>query len=240
MRMKVRLQNSVRHGRLSLVMASCLLLGGLVTPLLAGERYLVASQFDGIALLPPPPAPDSAEQAADLASVRAVFKAATPAERRHAERGANLSLYNFAMVIGDDFQPGKYPKVDLLFETLKTNISDTITTPKNHWQRLRPYQLDPELVLGKSEKSSAYPSGHSTRGTMQALVLAEIFPEKREIILDFGRQIGWDRVIIGKHFPTDVFAGRVLGKAIVRELQKNPAFQRDLAAAKAEVAAAKK
>ena len=54
-----------------------------------------------------------------------------------------------------------------------------------------------------------------------------------------GRQIGWDRVLIGKHFPTDVHAGRMLGKAIVRELLASPAFQQDLAAAKAEVQAAK-
>lgn len=72
---------------------------------------------------------------------------------------------------------------------------------------------------------------------MQSLILAEVFPERRAAILDFGRTIGWDRVIIGKHYPTDVNAGRVLGQAIFRELMKSPAFQRDLAAAKAEVQA---
>jgi acid phosphatase (class A) len=44
-------------------------------------------------------------------------------------------------------------------------------------------------------------------------------------------------VVLGKHFPTDVCAGRVLGQAIVRELKANPAFQRDFAAVKAEVRA---
>ena len=53
-----------------------------------------------------------------------------------------------------------------------------------------------------------------------------------------GRNLGWDRVLIGKHFPTDVQAGRVLGQAIVREMLASPAFQHDLAAAKAEVQAA--
>jgi acid phosphatase (class A) len=68
-------------------------------------------------------------------------------------------------------------------------------------------------------------------------VLAELFPEKREAILTIGRDIGWDRVLIGKHFPTDVYAGRVLGQAIVRELRANAAFEHDLANAKAEIAA---
>jgi acid phosphatase (class A) len=43
--------------------------------------------------------------------------------------------------------------------------------------------------------------------------------------------------VIGKHFPTDVYAGRVLGKAIVRELLESPVFQHDLAEARAEAAA---
>ena len=75
---------------------------------------------------------------------------------------------------------------------------------------------------------------------MQALLLAELFPEQKEAILEVGRQIGWDRVLIGKHFPTDVNAGRVLGQAIVRELLASPAFQHDLAEAKAEAQAAQR
>lgn len=210
------------------------------TPSFAGEKYLTANQPDGIALLPPPPAPDSAEQNADLASARAVFQAATDAGRKRAEKDASLSLYNFAPAIGDFFQAGKMPKVDLLFEHVKTNISSVINIPKDHWKRKRPYELDPALTHGRPEKSSSYPSGHSTRGTVQSLLLAELFPDQQERILEFGRAIGWDRVVIGKHFPTDVYAGRVLGRAIVSELKKSPAFQRDFAAAKAEAQAVKK
>jgi acid phosphatase (class A) len=72
---------------------------------------------------------------------------------------------------------------------------------------------------------------------VQALLLTELFPEQSEAILAVGRNMGWDRVLIGKHFPTDVYAGRVLGRAIVRELLASPAFRHDLAEAKAEVQA---
>jgi len=92
--------------------------------------------------------------------------------------------------------------------------------------------------LGRPETSYGYPSGHATRGMLQALLLAELFPQQREAILVIGRQIGWDRVLIGKHFPADVHAARVLGQALARELLASPAFQRDLAEAKAEVQAA--
>jgi acid phosphatase (class A) len=221
--------------RFQIFVACSLVAVALATNLLAEERYLDAKKIDGIALLSPPPAPDSPEQAADLASVRAVFKARTPEEKRGAEKSSTLSIYNFAPVIGGFFQEGKFPKVDALMENVKTSSTPAINAPKEHWNRPRPYQIDPELTLGKPERNASYPSGHSTRGTVQALVLAELFPEKREEILEFGRKIGWDRVLIGKHFPTDVYAGRVLGQAIVREMMKNPAFQHDLAEAKAEV-----
>jgi hypothetical protein len=39
-------------------------------------------------------------------------------------------------------------------------------------------------------------------------------------------------------YQTDIYAGRVLAQAIVREMKANPDFQRDFAEAKAEIAAA--
>ena len=222
---------------LRLAGSALLLVLFLVQPLWAGGQYLPPNLPDGVALLAPPPVPDSAEQIADLASARAAFKARTPAEEFRALKDASLSLFNFAPAIGPFFQKGRFPKMEEFFETVKTNISQAINTPKDHWRRRRPYEIDPALAIGKPEKSFGYPSGHATRGTVEALLLADLFPEQREAILASGRNIGWDRVVLGKHFPTDVCAGRVLGQAIVRELKANPAFQRDFAAVKAEVRA---
>ena len=212
----------------------CLLLL-VAPPLLAENHYLAAGRPNGVALLAPPPVPGSAEEAADLASARAVFKARTPAEEARAFKDASLSIFLYAPAIGEFFQPGQFPKTEALFEKVKKDMAGPINSTKNHWKRKRPYQLDPELTLGRPERSFAYPSGHSTRGMAQALLLAELFPQQREGILAIGRDIGWDRVLIGKHFPTDVYAARVLAQAIVREFLASPAFQRDLAEAKAEV-----
>jgi acid phosphatase (class A) len=70
------------------------------------------------------------------------------------------------------------------------------------------------------------------------LVLCEVFPDKKDAILAHARLMGWHRVQIARHYPTDIYAGRVLAQAIVRELDANPQFQHDLAEVKAEVAAA--
>jgi acid phosphatase (class A) len=221
----------------SRVLSLCLLLVAAL-PLWAEGLYLGADKPDGIALLAPPPAPGSAEEAADLASTRAVFKARTPSEQARAMKDASLSLFLFAPAIGDFFQPGKLPKTEALFQKVKGSIGEAINTPKNYWKRQRPYEMDRDLMLGRPEKSFSYPSGHSARGTVYALLMAEVFPAQKDPILAVGRNIGWDRVLIGKHFPTDIYAGRVLGQAIFRELLASPAFERDLAEAKAEAQAA--
>lgn len=215
----------------------CALLQAAV-PLPAEDTYLPPGRPDGIALLPPPPAPASEEEAADLASTRAVFYGRTPAEEARAFKDATLSFNIFERAIGPDFQLDHLPKTAALLKKIKAEIGEIIDIPKDHWKRMRPYQLDPQLSLRQPEPSPSYPSGHSTRGTVYSLVLAELYPEKRQAILAVGREIGWDRVLIAKHYPTDVYAGRVLGRAIVRELRTSPAFQRDLAEAKAEVRAA--
>jgi acid phosphatase (class A) len=224
-------------GRGGLGLILCLLLF-VAPPLLAESYYLAPDRPDGVALLAPPPEAGSAEEAADLASVRAVFNGRTPAETARAAKDSSISIFLFAPAIGPFFQPGKLPKTEALYKKVKKDIGAPIDIPKDHWKRHRPYQMDDQLSLGPREPSYGYPSGHSTRGTVQALLLADLFPEQKAAILEIGRNIGWDRVLIGKHFPTDIYAGRVLGQAIVRELLASPAFQHDLTEAKAEAQAA--
>ena len=96
----------------------------------------------------------------------------------------------------------------------------------------------PDAIEHEERTDYSYPSGHSTRGTLFALLLAELFPDRREAILAKGRDSGWLRVQGGVHYPTDIYAGRVLGQALARKFLSSPAFQRDFAAAQAELQAA--
>lgn len=208
----------------------------LALPSFGIDQYLRPNHPDGIALLAPPPMPGSPDYKADLECARAVFKHRTPEAEAQAMKDAPLTIFNFTPAIGDFFQPGKFPKTEQFFKDIRPQVKAVIDAPKNHWQRHRPYEVDKSLTLGKAEPSFSYPSGHSTFGTLQSYLLAELFPEKRDAILQIGRNIGWDRVVIGKHFPTDVHAGRVLGQAIAEELLASPAFRRDFAELKAEIA----
>jgi acid phosphatase (class A) len=218
----------------ALVLALALLFAN-ATSLLGQGAYITTNSLDSVSLLPPAPARGSAEEVADLASVRAVFNGRTEAEKARAIKDSGLAFSLFQPAVGATFDLDKLPKTKALLEKVKKEIGPVIDAPKNHFKRLRPYQIDDHLVLGTPEPSFSYPSGHSTRGTVYSLVVAELFPEKKEAVLAIGCDIGWDRVLIGKHFPTDVYAGRVLGYAILKELHSNTLFQHDLEQAMAEI-----
>lgn len=208
----------------------------------AGKRfvYLTPSSVDATVLLAPPPVPGSAEDAADMETTFRVYAATTPAEHARAEDEVEFTVFHFAPAIGPWFAPGKFPKTEALFRQIHDEAKLVAKVGKDHWQRLRPYHVDParfpNAIEHEARTDYSYPSGHSTRGTVFALVLAELFPEKREALLAKGRETGWLRVQGGVHYPTDIYAGRVLGQALARALLASPAFQKDLAAAKAELA----
>jgi acid phosphatase (class A) len=205
----------------------------------AGQlTYLSAGSLDVVALLPPPPAAGSAEAAADLAITRTASQARTPKETAEAMAETRLTIFNFAPAIGPWFKPGHFPKTEAFFKQIDSDTGAFTRIGKTYFQRPRPYTVDPTIVPLVQEESFSYPSGHATRGTVFALVLAELFPSHREALLGLGRDAGWHRVVAGIHYPGDIFSGRVLGQAIVREMLKSPAFLRDLTAVKAELGAA--
>jgi acid phosphatase (class A) len=204
----------------------------------AQDRYLPPSKPDPIALLPAPPAADSAEQAADLEEVESVVAHRTPQDVARGKEESEFSLATFSTPAGINLQSNKLPKTTAMFQEVLAETKAVTDVGKKYWKRLRPYELDPKLLDGEKESSFGYPSGHSTRATVYALLLAELLSDKREAILAEGRQVGWDRVMLGRHYETDVYAGRVLGQAIVRALHENPKFELDFAAVRAELDAA--
>ena len=206
----------------------------------ADDTYLSAGKPDAIALLAPPPLPGSPEQAADLAEVIAVYHASTSNDIAAAYSEKKFSIFNFTPAIGDFFQPGKFPKTEAFFKRVQKQAETVTDDAKDFYKRPRPYTTDPSLANGKLEKSYSYPSGHSTESMVLALVLADLFPDKHDAIIAKARNIGWHRVEIARHYMTDIYAGRVLAQAIVREMKQNPDFQKDFAGAKAEIAAAQK
>jgi acid phosphatase (class A) len=213
----------------------CLLLAGLATPAVAGHHYLSNTNI-ALQLLPPPPAPGSAEQSFDLAEVESVHRAINPSQAALARSENHVFAFTFTPVIGSFFQTNRFPRTEALFNQVLKETDQVLDAGKDFWMRPRPFLIDTNLLDGTVEKLSwSYPSGHSTRGTVFALFLSELFPERSDAILAKGREIGWHRVMLAKHYPTDIYAGRVLGQYIVRQMKTSHAFRHDFKQAKEEL-----
>jgi acid phosphatase (class A) len=175
-----------------------------------------------------------------MAEVKAVYHAATSNDIAAAYSEKKFDIFNFTPAIGDFFQPGKFPKTEAFFHRVQTDAETVTDNAKDFYKRPRPYVTDPSLINGKLEKSFSYPSGHSTESMTLALVLADLFPDKRDAIIAKARSIGWHRVQTARHYMTDIYAGRVLAQAIVKQMKKSDAFQKDFAEAQAEIASLQK
>lgn len=202
------------------------------------EGFLSKGVVQVAALLPDPAAEGSAESLAELELVRQQVAARTSADEALALSEERVTLFTYAPVIGPDLVPGRYPKLEALMVQMEKSGGAVIREAKQHWSRPRPFMVDSGIKALSVEKSFGYPSGHGTRGMLYALVLAEIFPSRREALLVHGRALGWHRVQSGVHYPSDIQAGRVLGLAIFAELMRSDAFVKALAEVKAEASAA--
>ena len=205
---------------------------------LANLTYLAPGAPVAANLLAPPPLPDSAEQAADMETVRTVFHAASSNDLAAARAEKKFSVFNFTADVGPFFTATNLPQTAAFFEKIQQDAETVTDLGKEYFHRPRPYTIDPGLASGKLEKSFSYPSGHSTESMVMALVLADLLPAQRDAILAHARLMGWHRVQIARHYPTDIYAGRVLAQAIVRELKQSETFEKELAKVKAEIAAA--
>lgn len=217
-----------------------LLLALTIAPLMAAGPYLGADAPDAVKLLPPPPAAGSAEDVADRVATLRLYEARTAEQFALGQAQQHLNVFHLTTMISW-FQPGKFPKTEALFKQMETESYPITGRAKKVWMRPRPYQADPahypQVIEQDAKPSSGYPSGHATRATMLAMILTELFPEHRDAIFAKAEESGWLRIQGGVHTPLDIHAGRTLGRAIGQAFLRSPEFQRDLAEAKAELAA---
>ncbi len=204
--------------------------------------FLKDNLLDPALLLPVPPTPDSAEGRAQLDEARAIVKSSSPERiKRAAEDDANESVALYSTVL-PGFDLSKLPMTAKLFKDVENDQDYVTNAAKIHFARKRPFELDnsiPTCVpspLGKAPRS--YPSGHTTLGFTDGIVLAHLMPAKAETIFARAQDYGYSRVVCGVHFTADTIASQSLATGIAIELMQNPKFQKEFDAAKAELVAA--
>lgn len=204
----------------------------------AAYSYFDPATVDFKALLPDPPADGSAATKQEIDLILQKQAARTPEEVARIKREVKLNVYLFDTVLGSWFTEKNLPATAALFRKVDDNVRPVVDSAKKFWHRPRPFLQDKRVRPPiEPPKNESYPSGHSTVGCLDALILAQIEPDLKDKLLARGREIGGDRVIAGVHFPSDVKAGRILATALFAKLMASPAFHADLAKAKAEIAA---
>jgi acid phosphatase (class A) len=185
--------------------------------------------------LPPPPN-DSAQTKAELAWVLTLQSTRTDADIARAKVENTPSLTPYAEVIGPWFTKEKLPKTYTLFANLTTQGFDYCNAVKPDYVRPRPATVDPRIKPLFEETDSSYPSGHAISSMLFALVLSDLLPDLKPQIIARAQQIGFDRVLAGMHYPSDITAGQYIGQMLARTVYSNQDFKADLAAARAELA----
>ncbi len=97
-------------------------------------------------------------------------------------------------------------------ETFLVNAFVT-TAFKYSFKRDRPYVSYPEIQKLSSGGSNSFPSGHTSEAFATATSLSMTFPKWYVIAPSFlwASAVGYSRMDLGVHYPTDVFAGALIG-----------------------------
>ncbi len=85
---------------------------------------------------------------------------------------------------------------------------------KDLTHRTRPFDAHPQIHPLYVVHSSSLPAGHAATAFAGATLLSYVAPRAAPLFALLAVAIGFSRVYVGVHYPTDVLAGAVVGIAV--------------------------
>ena len=210
----------------------------------AQETYLATEELpDLIQCLPAPPQKGSPafkydvkryqwgkEQRKDPARVEMAYKDALWTY--------DALLGQFASAFGLVVSKEGTPQIWKLMETSLRTVDQIRVAPKAYFHRIRPFEYFKESTsTGEDDVlrgEGSYPSGHTIRSWLTALLLSEINPASANAVYKRAWQYGESRVVAGAHWQSDVDASRVAASIGYSRLQTSPAFRAQMSLAQEE------
>lgn len=208
------------------------------------QGYLEPGRVDLVAILPPAPLKGEIRYETDRRVFRAMKRTIGSKRWDYAKSDIPSSsaevMRDFSCATGIALSPDRQPLTYRLLARAGVDTARENNAAKDRFQRLRPFLIDKGEICEADRadigKSFDYPSGHTTRGWTFGLILAELLPTRATPILARARSYGESRLICRVHNASAVEAGRIGATATMDVIRTTPAYQADLAEARAELA----
>ena len=188
------------------------------------RQFLPAGSVDAHAIIKPPAAVDTAAFREQMAVVLWMQLTRPPAQVEFVQRSLNVE--RFGPLLGRELMSVDGIELTKTIDTAIGEVRAEYDAIKHEYGLPRPFQVSDAIEpVTEPRPVASYPSGHATRAIVYARLLAEVFPEKRQVLLDLAYQIGYGRVLAGVHYPMDVLAGQALGTAYSDVIVGQSAFR---------------
>ena len=199
-----------------------------------------------IDIMPAPPAFDSPEFANDVVRYGWGKQQRQDPDRvalaiADAEWDDHAKLFlQWKDAFGLEINPTNTPEIWKLMESSLATTDPMRKETKAFYHRQRPFERFDDSMPSHEEDDlrgeGSYPSGHSLRGWTISLLLAQIAPQRAELVFSRGWDYCTSRVIVGAHWQSDVDASRTAASIGFCALQGSPEFIAQMKKAQAEYA----
>lgn len=127
----------------------------------------------------------------------------------------------------------RLPKTEFLFGNgygaRAGGIASSMFFEKKIYDYDRPFKVAPQKINRYNNgvddfyrDSAAFPSGHTNQATWATTLLALAIPELGPQLVARGSEAGYNRMVMGVHYPLDVIGGRMTGTAAAADRWNDP------------------
>lgn len=229
--------------RAAAALAACVTLAGCAAgpplPRAAATGYLSADTIAALAwAMPSPEALGDGETLPDFTLDRWWLATA------HAELRPPWAAQHFDCVLGTRLASKPRPALERIMGRLLVDADNLSRRMSAIMQRSRPVAAIPDLepcqrISAETRTSNSWPATGAAAGAAWGELFAALAPDQADALRHMGGEIGLSRAICRMNWPTDVQAGTMAGLAVHDAASRTPEFATDLAAARAELAAAR-
>lgn len=214
-------------------------------PITLVPYFLDIASLEITKVLPPPPGAEPSEKNSDTPQQsltpeedhflqECAMTTATQADRDYAMSHINDSVFDYSDVLGSSFTAENFPVTKVFFDKIQSDEEIACATAKNIFQAPRPSTWK-KMTPDDQDIGYTYPSGHSTRAFLRAHLLSQFFPQCKDALLDEAKRAAWSRVVIGRHYPSEVYAGKIYAEYLLSKFLENGEFQKEWMAVQQEL-----